>query len=437
MARSIIIIGAGAAGLQAGRRLSAAGFRVILLEAAAEPGGRIFSLTSKGFPATVEGGAEFIHGELPLSLGLMKEAGIVLQPVKSEMVRRPGAGDPAVAGSLAGSDADGEEEGVMGPDWGALMQEMAGLTEDLPIAEFLAAHFGGERYGQLRESVRRFAEGYDLADMDRASTIALYKEWSGEDGQEEWRPVGGYRGMIDFLAAECRREGAELYCSTPVSEVWWEKGRIAVTTDRGQVFVADTIIVSISLGVLAAGGLRFVPVLPELDRAVKQLGFGSVIKILLEFKRAFWLDEKPEGRTLFVLSDQAVPTWWTQTDEENCLLTGWLAGDRMRRFQQLDEAARLESCLQSVAAIFSQDLEGVRGELVASMILDWSEEPFVRGGYSFETVGAARARTVLGQAFGGTLYFCGEALYEGAAPGTVEAALQSGWDVAEKIIAQS
>jgi monoamine oxidase len=324
----------------------------------------------------------------------------------------------------------------MGADWGALMEAMAGLTEDLPIAEFLATHFGGERYAQLRQSVRRFAEGYDLADMDRASTMALYKEWSGEEGGEEWRPVGGYGRMIDFLAAECRREGAELYCSTPVSEVLWEKGHIAVTTDRGQVFVADTIIVSISLGVLAMGGLRFVPELPQLDEAVKQLGFGSVIKILLEFKRAFWLDGKPEGRTLFVLSDQAAPTWWTQTGEENCLLTGWLAGDRMRRFQQLDETARLESCLQSVAAIFSVDLEGVRGELEASMILDWSEEPFVRGGYSFETVEAARARTILGQAFGGTLYFCGEALYEGAAPGTVEAALQSGWDVAERVIAR-
>jgi monoamine oxidase len=350
MATSIIIIGAGAAGLQAGRRLSAAGHRVILLEAAAEPGGRILSLTSEGFSKTVEGGAEFVHGPLPLSLGLMKEAGVVLQPVKSEMVRRQGPGE----GSRGA-----------GADWGELMEAMAGLTEDLPIAEFLATHFGGERYERLRESVWRFAEGYDLADMNRASTLALYQEWSGEEGEEEWRPVGGYGRMIDFMAAECRREGAELYCSTPVTEVLWEKGCVAVTTSGGRVFTADTLIVSVSLGVLAAGGLRLDPALPELDKAIQQLGFGSVIKILLEFKRAFWLDEKPAGRTLFLLSDQAVPTWWTQTEEESCLLTGWLSGDRMRRFQQLDEAARLECCLQSVAAIFSREPEWLRSELTA------------------------------------------------------------------------
>lgn len=317
------------------------------------------------------------------------------------------------------------------------MEAMAGLTEDLPIAEFLATHFGEERYGRLRESVRRFAEGYDLADPDRASTLALYKEWSGEEGEEEWRPAGGYRRMIDFLVAECRREGAELYFSTPVTELCWEKGRVSATTAGGRVFRADTLIVSVSLGVLAAGGLRLVPALPELDKTVRQLGFGSVVKILLEFRRPFWLDEKPAGRTLFVLSDQAVPTWWTQTDDESGLLTGWLSGDRMRRFQELEEAARLESCLQSVAAIFSREPEWLRSELVASLILDWSGASFVKGGYSFETVGAAEARAVLSQPFGGALYFCGEALYEGAAPGTVEAALQSGRDVAERIIAQS
>jgi monoamine oxidase len=317
------------------------------------------------------------------------------------------------------------------------MEAMAALTEDLPIAEFLATHFGGERYAQLRESVRRFAEGYDLADMDRASTVALYKEWSGEEGEVEWRPVGGYRGMIDLLVAECRRTGAEFYFSSPVTEVSWERGRVAATTAGGRVFTGDTLVVSISLGMLATGGLRWAPALPDLDKAVRQLGFGCVIKILLEFRHSFWLEEKKAGRTLFVLSDEAVPTWWTQTDGESRLLTGWLAGDRMRRFQQLDEAARLESCLRSVAAIFSREPEWVRGELVASLILDWSEAPFVKGGYSFETVGAANARAILARPVDETLYFCGEALYEGEAPGTVEAALQSGWDVAEKIIAQS
>jgi monoamine oxidase len=428
MSTSIIIVGAGAAGLQAARRLSASGRRVIVLEAAGEPGGRILGLSPEGFPAPVEGGAEFIHGSLPLSLGLMKEAGIALRPVTAEMVRRPGA---------SGDSREEEEHGgFMGADWGELMEAMAELTEDLPIVQFLATRFGGERYSSLRESARRFAEGYDLADLNRASTLALYKEWSGEEGEEEWRPVGGYRQMIDFMAAECRRNGAELHYSSPVIEISRERGRVAAKTADGRIFAADTLIVSVSLGVLSAGTIRFQPTLPEMEEGVRKLGFGSVIKILLEFKQAFWRIEKPIDQTLFILSDQPVPTWWTQTEEESRLLTGWLAGDRMRRFQQLDEAGRLDSCLRSVAAIFSRKIEELRAELVGSLILDWSTAPFVRGGYSFETVGAAKGRALLSQPFWESIYFAGEALYESESPGTVEAALQNGWDVAGKIIAR-
>ena len=75
MASSIIIIGAGVSGLLAARRLSEAGFIVTVLEAAGRPGGRIMTI-SEGFSSVVEGGAEFIHGELPLSLQLAKEAGL-------------------------------------------------------------------------------------------------------------------------------------------------------------------------------------------------------------------------------------------------------------------------------------------------------------------------------------------------------------------------
>jgi monoamine oxidase len=73
---------------------------------------------------------------------------------------------------------------------------------------------------------------------------------------------------------------------------------------------------------------------------------------------------------------------------------------------------------------------------MGSVMLDWSTMPFIRGGYSYETVAAAQARAVLFRPFENTIYLCGEALYEGESPGTVEAALQSGWDVAEKIIAR-
>lgn len=418
---SILIIGAGASGLLAARRLSAAGFTVTLLEAAFLPGGRILTLSSPGFSTPIEGGAEFIHGDLPISLQLAKEAGIPLHPVNGQMTGQ-----------------------VLSPDWGELMQKMGQIKEDIPIAELLATWFSEEKYAGLRDSVRRFAEGYDLADLHTVSTLALYKEWASEEDGEEYRPEGGYRRLVDYLVDECRRNDCTLHLSSPVSLVQWQQGRAAVTTADGRQYTADRLITTVSLGVLqqsagAAAGpiLRFSPAIPEYIGAAGQIGFGSVIKILLEFKTPFWKERKTGDQTLFILSSEPVPTWWTQTPETDLLLTGWLAGKAMQTFLQLDQAGRIDSCLHSLAAIFSVSQDFLQQQLTASRILDWEQAPYIRGGYSFDTIATPAARALLSEPIAQTLYFAGEAIYEGSAPGTVEAAFSSGLAVAEKIIAQS
>ena len=105
---------------------------------------------------------------------------------------------------------------------------------------------------------------------------------------------------------------------------------------------------------------------------------------------------------------------------------GWLAGANMRTFQLLDRRERIDLCLQSLATIFSLDKEQLRQELTDIQILDWSGAPHIRGGYSYETVGAGDVRARLLQPVEQTIWFAGEALYEGIAPGTVEAAFTSG-----------
>lgn len=426
MDRNIIIIGAGAAGLQAGRRLSKAGFKITLLEASAQPGGRILTLPAggpDGFSLSVEGGAEFIHGELPLSLELAREAGVVLQPVNSHMVH---------------VRADHGEENFTRA-WGELFKQMEMLPEDMPFGDFLTAYFSGDRYATLRNSVSRMAEGYDLADLRTASTKSLYREWAAEeDGGEEFRPVGGYRQLIDHLVRVCVDQGCMIHYSAPVVSVRWERGKVVAGTADGQVYTADRLVSTVSLGVLKDAGIAFSPELPaDHLAAIRKLGFGSVIKVLLEFDQPFWDHRKKPGQTLFVLSEEALPTWWTQPDDDCPLITGWVAGQAREALRVLDKEGRIRLALESLAGIFEVDAAELRGRLKASLILDWAMAPTVHGGYSFDTVGAMDARVVLSQPVAETLFFSGEALYEGDVPGTVEAGFCSGVTVAEKIIAQS
>ncbi|HVS96305.1 MAG TPA: NAD(P)/FAD-dependent oxidoreductase [Puia sp.] len=417
-----IIIGAGAAGLMAARRLSAAGQAVILLEARASAGGRIFTLSRGGDLSVVaEGGAEFIHGELPISLRLAREAGVTLQPVDSQMVQMRQGKEP---------DSDQREAG----DWGRLMERMADPGKDRPFADFLAETFPGERYRNLRDAAGRTAEGYDLADLQRVSTHSLYREWSGEsEDEEEYRLAGGYRELTGYLADVCRKQGCRFHFSTIVTEVIWRRGRVEVRTAGGAVFSGRRLVTTASLGVLKSGGIRFTPDLTRQQEAIGRLGFGSVIKVLLEFKKPFWRDRKTKGRTLFILSDEPVPTWWTQTADDCPLITGWIAGQALRDFRECSREGRRQACFDSLAHLFKRDPSWLRQELVHSVLFDWEHAPYIRGGYSFETVGGEADRAILADPVEDTLFFAGEALYDGPVPGTVEAAFSSGNSVAARI----
>src|SRR5215475_8481107 len=83
----VTIVGGGVAGLYAARELSRQAYDVILLEATDRLGGRIHTIRNSSFTQPVEKGVEFIHGNLPLTTQLLKEARIEYTPVRGNMVR--------------------------------------------------------------------------------------------------------------------------------------------------------------------------------------------------------------------------------------------------------------------------------------------------------------------------------------------------------------
>ena len=419
----VLIIGAGAAGLMAARELAKAGKKVTILEARDRIGGRIHTLEGAGFSVPVEAGAEFVHGDLPLTLQLLKESGIPYRAIEGETWRvEQGA-------VLNESFPD---------DWSALIARLKKLKRDVSVAAFLDQQFGDDRYASLRNSVRRYVEGYDAADPGRASALALLEEWTSKD-DHQYRLPGGYGKLMDFLREEGKAAGCLLHASTVVEEIRWEPGRVEVVTQR-QRFVARRALVTVPLGVLRSetgsrGHLCFTPALPEKRAAAQAIGFGAVIKILLEFRVAFWEDEafqEPRRRMPglgFLLSDAPVPVWWTQRPERTAVLTGWLAGPGAE-IRTTDEDELMEKALDSLAALFCVRKATLQNTLRAGKVINWAADPFARGAYAYATVETREARKVLSQPVGDTLFFAGEALYEGPAGGTVEAALVSGRDAA-------
>src|SRR5262249_9521968 len=143
MARSqpqkIIVIGAGAAGLIAARELARAGKTVAILEARDRCGGRIQSLPVAEVGDPAEGGAEFVHGEAPVTRGLLREAGLRLLPIQG--------GRWSVDNGVLSRDEP------VDPYTNRLHQMLTELKSDLTVAEFLQLHFAGPEYDRLRRSV--------------------------------------------------------------------------------------------------------------------------------------------------------------------------------------------------------------------------------------------------------------------------------------------
>jgi monoamine oxidase len=416
----VLVIGAGAAGLMTARELARTGRRVTVLEARQRCGGRIYPLPAREFGYPAEGGAEFVHGASPLTRALMREAGLSLSP-------RGGTRWSTRGGRLSPADDSA-------PHMDRFYRALEEVEADLPIAEFLAIHFGDRRYDELRRAVTRTVEGYDAADPRRFSTLALRDEWLARDDGEHGRIAGGYGALIEYLASACRREGAAIHLGAAVAAIAAVRDGIAARCRDGAVFTADAAIVTVPLPLLSEIALP--PAARERAAAAADIGFGNVVKILLRFASRWWAEI--DGRDLadlsFLLSNARIPTWWTQHPAGHPVLTGWFAGPATDAVSALSEAELVETGLASLAGIFDLPAERLGRSLVAARAINWGNDPFARGAYSFATPRTRAAQSVLGRPGGDGIFFSGEALYAGPEMGTVEAALAGGRETARTIL---
>jgi monoamine oxidase len=416
--KHIVIVGAGAAGLMAARELARAGRKVTILEARQRCGGRIHPLPASEFGYPADGGAEFVHGEAPVTRALLLQAGLSFQEIEGERWRFDGK-------KLAREDRHDPHEAE-------LHAKLRDLKDDLTVADFLRRHFAGDDYAPMRHSIERMVEGYDAADPERASTLALRAEWMDGGHAPQARIDGGYGAMIDFLAADCRRRGVIIRLGCVVSAISEEGGAVVVRCAEGEVHACGRVILTVPLPLLRDISL------PESARAklaaADDIGFGNVIKILLRFARPWWRERKHDLASMtFLLSDESIPVWWTRYPDQHPVLTGWFGGPRTTELASLDPPALIDAGLGSLAAIFGLPRNDIARELVAAAAINWAHDRFARGAYSWATPRTRNAQELLGRA-DGPLLFSGEALYRGRDMGTVEAALASGQEAALAIL---
>jgi monoamine oxidase len=437
----VIVIGAGAAGLAAARELAAAGRSVILLEARDRIGGRIHTIADPAFPVPIDLGAEFIHGRPAATWNLIRAEGLLAYDLPFQHHRRH-------AGRLTvGGFAD---------EIAKVMRGLSRLRRDISFAEYLRAKKLPARFPEAVRMATDFVEGFDAADPEKVSALSLGKEQEGlgdVEQETQFRLLGGYGVLIDRLLPTQHRARVRVMLSTTVQSVEHHatgvrvratpNGRPPISLDAPQAVVTLPLSI-LQLGPEEHGAVRFTPDIHAERNAALRLGFGPVLKVVLLFSHPFWEDsararaaraDTTLRNAVFLHEPGApIPTWWTMRPLRVPILTGWAGGPKAARLSGRSASEQLDTALASLAKLFRSRPSTLRAMLKASHVADWGADPFSRGAYSYEMVGADDARRELARPIADRLFFAGEATDTQGQASTVAGALASGARAARQVL---
>jgi monoamine oxidase len=382
--KSVIVAGAGLAGLSAARALEARGAAVTVVEARNRVGGRVWTLRD-GFASGqyAEAGADLIEGEQAHVLQLAKELGL-----KPARILRESFG-------FYGPDARGRRKLHDGPAaMAAAGKLMAPAVRDFKLTDgrwdsAIAAKYGRLSVAQWLERVDapkniraglRGMRGFFLADPEDLSMLPLLEQFaeSGPPGQDEiFRIPGGNDRLATTIAK--RLKGAVLL-GTIVRRVLRRDERVTVTIqalgEPHTELTADFFVCALPAS--TAHGVLFEPSLPEPQHdAIAHLRYGCATRLLLQFERRFW---NKRGRPKAFGTDLPTGAVWDGNEGQRGpkgILSFLAGGAASKQLQDILHAEGTDGVVRRI------DWLGKPAGVVASRVVAWDHDPWARGGYAY------------------------------------------------------
>jgi monoamine oxidase len=400
----VAIVGAGAAGIAAARRLTAAKVRFAMIEAADRIGGRC-ATDAATFSTPFDRGAHWIHrlDDNPL-VKAAADSGLDIYPApRRQKLRVP----PRRA------RASETEEFLA-----ALVRANHAIVDagrrrgDVAAAAVLPADLGPWR-DTVEFVLGPYSVGKALGDVS-AADFARAPERVADTFCRE-----GYGTLLARLARPL-----PVQLNTPARKIDWRSG-LAIDTPKGTIR-ARAIIVTVSTGVLAAGSIAFEPELPaSFGEAVRALSLGHYEQIGLEIpgnpldldKDDVVFEQAAGTRTAALLGNIGGTS----------LCTVNVGGALARDLGRDGEAAMTSFAAEWLARTFGGEAKGIVKRTSATR---WSIDPLVRGAFSVAAPGRADAHRVLQQPLRERIWFAGEAAHD-TLWGTVNGAWESGTRAAE------
>ncbi|MGV8839095.1 MAG: flavin monoamine oxidase family protein [Bauldia sp.] len=376
----VLIVGAGAAGIAAGRRLAAAGVSFAILEARDRIGGRAFTVAGPD-GASIDLGCGWLHSaDANPWVGIATEAGAAIDRTAPPWMRaavpkgRPTDKELAATAALR-----------------AFRERLDGIRDD--VDDESAADFvpPDEPFAGLLDAVSTFYSGTELRNV----SIRDFARF--DDSGINWRIPTGYGALIADHGADL-----PIRLSTAVRRIDHSGKTIRVETDGGAVS-AHAVIVTVPTTLLAAGAIAFAPALPGKAAAAAGLPLGIADKLYLTLPDA---DSFTAETRVFGSVERTATAAYHFRPFGRPLIEAYFGGAFARDLETAGDGAFFDVARSELGARFGSDFAR-RLEPVA--LHRWASDPWAGGAYSCALPGHADDRAALATPVDDRLFFAGEA----------------------------
>lgn len=408
----VVVVGAGAAGLAAARRLTAAGKSVLVLEAADRIGGRAFT-ESNTFGLPYDHGCSWLNDapNNPL-IPYAKQNNFTLMDHSN-------AGEAYYVGDRL---ANSNERIARNRGWGSVEAALAKAgRKGRDISASSAIVRGNGDTGNAETWIGPMDHGVDFDSLSTADY------WNSAEANPSFLVHEGLGSVVASLGS-----GLRIRLNTAVTGVDWGGTGVRVETTEGAIN-AKACVITVSTGVLNAGSIRFTPSLPvRKQEAIAQVPMGLLVKIGLQFDDSRFSFAPNHWLSYKVTDDLPAPACYFLTWPFGFNYSiGFVGGSFGWELSKAGEAAAIDFALGEFTRMAGSD---ARKRFVRGTMSGWAENPLTLGAYAAAKPGFFDSREILSQPVGDRVFFAGEAM-GGDHIALCSGAFKSGQQAANDILA--
>jgi lysine-specific histone demethylase 1B len=392
----VVIIGAGVAGLYAAYILKSKGIDFQILEASPNYGGRLGKLSGfANFP--IDTGAQWLHGKNSI-------LGDLITKSNTKITLDDSAAKYWFSNQLVNS----------------LPQNTAIFEgDDLPDVSFkdYALQKGlGNEYKYIVENIA----GDQGAAASRLSVFGNNEDeenWNA--GDDDFKFQETFFDLIDTQIAN--QVKGHILLNTIVSKIDYSQSTIQITDSNNNSYFADKVLITVAIPILKSADIQFIPALPnEKVTAFSKIGMDAGMKVFLKFNNKFFDQNIIGGSICAAYADDSIG----KAQNDNVLLA-FIMGEQAEYLTSLgSDTAITTTLLQELDTMYNGQ---ATSSFVASHVQNWTTNPFVKGAYSYSTIGMGDARKIAAQPINNKLYFAGEAMNTNGHHQTVHGAAETGY----------